>query len=323
MKKQNPDITVRVARKLPVATGIALFELVHADGHDLPPFTAGAHIDVHVPGGPTRQYSLCNDPREAHRYQIAVLHEPNSRGGSRGMHERVQEGQELRIGEPRNHFPLVEGACKSLLLAGGIGLTPLMSMASALAAAGASFELHCCARSRDRVAFADQLQGSAFGSRVHLHFDDGDEAQKLNLDELLAVPSIDVHLYTCGPKGFMDAVLAKAREQGWSEQQLHYEFFAAEPVKNASDGGFDVQIASTGKVVTVAPDQSIVAALSAEGVTIPVSCEQGVCGTCLTRVLEGEPDHRDMYLTQDEQSANDQILPCCSRAKSARLVLDL
>lgn len=317
------EMLVRVARKQPVATGIALFELVHAEGQLLPPFNAGAHIDVHVPSGQIRQYSLCNDPSESHRYQIAVLRDPSSRGGSQGMHEQVQEGQTLRISAPKNHFPLLADAPQSLLLAGGIGVTPLMSMAAALGANRAEFDFHYCARSAERAAFVEQLRSAAWGDRLHLHFDDGPEAQRLNLEELLSAPSEGQHLYTCGPKGFMDAVLAQARLSGWRESQLHYEFFGAAPAASASDKEFEVELASTGRVVQVQASQSIVAALASEGVSVPVSCEQGVCGTCLTRVLAGTPDHRDMFLLPEEQAANDMMLLCCSRSKTARLVLDL
>lgn len=164
---------------------------------------------------------------------------------------------------------------------------------------------------------------SAFSGKVRFHFDDGDAAQRLQLDALLAAPRPGAHLYVCGPKGFMDAVLAKARAAGWPQAQLHYEFFAAEVVKSESDEGFEVQLASSGKVVRVGKDVTVIQALASAGIEVPTSCEQGVCGTCLTRVLEGQPDHRDMYLTPEEQRANDQFPPCCSRSKSARLVLDL
>lgn len=314
---------VRVARKEPVALDIASFELVSADGAELPPFSAGSHIDVALPGGITRQYSLCNDPIESHRYQIAVLKDINGRGGSRAMHESVNAGDEISISVPKNHFPLAHAAKASILLAGGIGITPLLCMAERLSAIGHPFELHYCTRSVERTAFLERIQKSRFAQQVQFHFDDGPSEQKLQLAELLRVPRAGVHVYTCGPKGFMDAVLSAARNDGWAEDQLHYEFFNAAPQKLATDGSFEVQLASSGRVIRVAPEQTVVAALAAHGVHVPTSCEQGVCGTCLTRVLEGEPDHRDMYLTQDEQARNDQFLPCCSRARSSRLVLDL
>ena len=321
MNRQS--LTVRVARKAIEAVDICTFELVSTDGAPLPAFSAGSHIDVHLPNGITRQYSLCNDPAESHRYLIGVLKDPATRGGSEAMHELVNEGDALQISTPKNHFALAHEAERSLLMAGGIGITPILCMAERLAIAGAEVRaalLHAFARSH---GLPRPHRQSAFASAGAFHFDDGDAAQKLDLDSLLAAPQPGMHLYVCGPKGFMDAVLAKARASGWPEPQLHYEFFAAEAVKSASDGSFDVKLASSGKVVRIAKDKTVVQALAEAGIEVQTSCEQGVCGTCLTRVLEGEPDHRDMYLTPEEQAANDQFLPCCSRAKSATLVLDL
>ncbi|MFD1559493.1 PDR/VanB family oxidoreductase [Paraburkholderia silviterrae] len=316
-------LKVRVAAKHDDAVGICSFELVPADGGALPAFSAGSHIDVAVPGGLTRQYSLCNAPNESHRYQISVLRDPKSRGGSAGMHDRVQVGDELTISHPKNHFPLAHEARHSLLLAGGIGVTPILCMAERLAAIGASFDMHYCTRSRARTAFAQRIVHAQFAQRVQFHFDDGMDSQKLDLAALLAQPESGTHMYVCGPKGFMDVVLSTAREAGWADAQLHYEFFAADARETAGDERFEVEIASSGQVVVVGKDESVVAALMKAGIQIETSCEQGVCGTCLTRVLAGEPEHFDAYLTPDERAANDQFLPCCSRSKSARLVLDL
>lgn len=316
-------LQVRVERKRNEALDICTFELVSADGQALPAFSAGSHIDVELPGGITRQYSLCNEAGETHRYLIGVLKDPNSRGGSRAIHEQVKEGDRLTISAPRNHFALAHAANHSILFAGGIGITPILCMAERLAVVGESFEMHYCTRTRDRSAFFDRIQASSFAANVQFHFDDGGVEQKLNAGTLLATPAAGVHLYVCGPKGFMDAVLSTARANGWPEDQLHFEFFSAEPVKSESDRGFEVKLASSGRVVIVSKDQTVVQALEDAGVSVLTSCEQGVCGTCLTRVLEGEPDHRDMYLSLEEHARNDQFLPCCSRAKSARLVLDL
>lgn len=319
----TPTMNVRIARKTVEAQDICSFELVDAEGGVLPPFSAGAHIDVHVPGGFVRQYSLCNDPGETHHYLIGVLRDPASRGGSMVLHDVAKEGDVLQIGTPKNHFPLAHESKKSLLLAGGIGITPILCMAERLAITGADFDMHYCTRSADRTAFRERIGKSAFADRVRFHFDDGSAEQKLDLKALLAAPEPGVHLYVCGPKGFIDAVLGTARAQGWQEVQLHYEFFSAEVVKSDSDASFEVRLASSGRSVRVSPDQTVVQALAAAGVEVPVSCEQGVCGTCLTRVLEGTPDHRDMYLTPGEQMANNQFLPCCSRSKSPLLVLDI
>lgn len=315
--------SVRVARKTVEAEGICSFELVRTDGQPLPAFAAGSHIDVEIPGGATRQYSLCNDPAETHRYLIAVLRDAGSRGGSVAMHDRVNEGDVLSISAPKNHFALAHEATSHLLLAGGIGVTPLLCMAERLAQVGATFEMHYCTRSKARTAFAQRIGESAFAPRVAFHFDDGPADQRLALDAVLANSQPGRHLYVCGPRGFMDAVLSKARAKGWPEAQIHHEFFGAEVSARADDGSFEVMLASSGRVIAVAADRTVVQALADAGVGVATSCEQGVCGTCLTRVIGGEPDHRDMYLTPEEQAAGDQFLPCCSRSKSPRLVLDL
>ncbi len=323
MSKVTGTIPVRVAAKTAEALDICSFELVATGGEPLPAFSAGSHVDVQVPGGLTRQYSLCNDPAETHRYQIAVLRDPKTRGGSAAMHDALKPGDVLGISAPKNHFSLAHEARHHLLLAGGIGVTPILCMAERLAITGASFEMHYCTRSQDRTAFRDRIARSAFADRVRFHFDDGEAGQRFDMAKCLAEPGAGVHLYVCGPKGFMDAVLGTVRAKGWPEAQIHYEFFAAEVAASPDDAGFEVQIASSGRIVVVPKDQTVIQALAEAGIEVQTSCEQGVCGTCLTRVLEGVPDHKDMYLSPGEQAANDQFTPCCSRAKSARLVLDL
>ncbi len=315
-------LSVKVLRKVQEAQDIASFELASTDGSPLPPFSAGSHVDVQVPGGLTRQYSLSNDDKEQHRYRIAVLRDPKSRGGSVGMHDAVKEGDVLTISTPRNHFPMVR-AERTLLLAGGIGVTPILCMAQRLSAIGADFEMHYCTRSQDRTAFHAEITASPFADRVHFHFDDGDAAQKLDAAKLLAAPAPGTHVYICGPTGFIDYIVGTTTAQGWDKANVHLEYFGAAAQDTSNDGSFEVRIASTGKVYPIAKDQSVVQALAAHGIEILTSCEQGVCGTCLTRVLEGECDHRDLYLLDDEKEANDQFLPCCSRAKSPLLVLDL
>nr|WP_311732122.1 PDR/VanB family oxidoreductase [Variovorax paradoxus] len=302
---------------------ITAFDLVEADGTALPPFTPGSHIDVHLANGLIRQYSLCNDPRETHRYQIATLRVAAGRGGSRAMHEAVHVGDPILISAPKNHFPLAQDATHSLLLAGGIGITPLLCMAEHLWAIAHPFALHYGARAIKRMAFRERILQSPFAHRVKLHFDDGPAGPGLDLPALLHHPQAGVHLYTCGPKGFMDAVLSTARHAGWPEGQLHFEFFGAEAVERTGDQAFELQLARSGRIVRVAANQTVLAALVAAGVQVPSSCEQGVCGTCATRVLQGIPEHRDLLLAPEEQAANDVFLPCCSRAKSARLLLDL
>jgi vanillate O-demethylase ferredoxin subunit len=315
-------IEVVVTSRHNEALDICSYELTCAQGRALPGFSAGAHIDVHLPGGLIRQYSLCNHPQERHRYVIGVLKDAASRGGSRCMHEQIGTGDRLHISEPRNLFPLVSEARRSLLFAGGIGITPILGMAEQLAASGADFELHYCARARDRAAFVERLKGAAFADRVHLHFDEEAET-RLDAASVLANPQADVHLYVCGPSGFMQHVLDSARNQGWSDGQLHREYFAAAPVDASADGAFQVKLGSSGKVFDIPADKTVVQVLESHGVEIAISCEQGICGTCLTRVLDGVPEHRDLFLSDEEQAANDQFTPCCSRARTAMLVLDL
>jgi len=316
------ELQVKVLRKKQEAEGIASFELGREDGRPLPAFSAGSHIDVQVPGGITRQYSLCNDASDSCVYRIAVLRDAASRGGSAAMHDRLNEGDALTISEPRNHFPLVH-AVRILLFAGGIGITPLLSMAQRLAAVGADFELHYCTRSRSRTAFIDEITASPFAGRVHFHFDDGPPSQKLRLERQLGRPHAQTHLYVCGPSGFIQHVTEGAKAHGWPAGQVHVEHFSSAPQDTSGDRAFEVKVASTGKSYTVGAKQSVVHALQEQGIEIMTSCEQGVCGTCITRVLEGECDHRDLYFTDDEKAKNDQFTPCCSRAKGAMLVLDL
>jgi vanillate O-demethylase ferredoxin subunit len=317
------QLRVRVTRKTDEADGICSFELASIDDAQLPSFSAGSHVDVQLPGGLTRHYSLCNDPAESHRYLIGVLRDPGSRGGSRAMHEQVHVGSELVISPPKNHFALAHHAPRHLLLAGGIGITPILCMAERLSAVGADFEMHYATRSRARTAFFERIGGSRFAPRVAFHFDDGPAQQKLDIAAVLARQGAGTHLYVCGPAGFMDASLGAARGSGWDDARIHYEFFNADVQPQAGDGAFEVQLGSSGRVIAVPADRTVLAALADAGVVVPSSCEQGVCGTCLTRVIDGTPDHRDQYLTPEEQAAGDQFTPCCSRAKSARLVLDL
>lgn len=304
------------------ADGICSFELARPDGDELPAFTAGAHLDVHVRSGVVRQYSLCGDPGDRRRWRIAVLREPASRGGSAGMHDVVHAGSTLRVSAPRNHFALVP-APHSLLVAGGIGVTPILAMAQTLHREGGSFEMHYCTRSPARTAFRDQLRAAAFADRVRFHFDDGEPAQKFDAESLFSGAQPGTHLYVCGPSGFMDHVLETARRLGWPAERLHREYFAGSVASSPADTGFDVQLAHSKRTLRIPAGKSVLEVLLGCGVDVPFSCESGVCGTCLTRVLEGTPDHRDSYLDDAERAANDQFTPCCSRSKTPVLVLDL
>ncbi len=316
-------IEVTVTSKQQEAEDIYTFELARCDDLDLPAFDPGAHIDVHLPNGLVRQYSLCNHPGETKSYLIGVLKDPASRGGSVALHEQVTEGDRLQISEPRNLFPLAEKAERSLLLAGGIGVTPILCMARTLAGAGEDFQMHYCTRSKSRTAFMQQIAQSDFAHQVHFHFDDETPEQHFDADRVLANPSAGTHLYVCGPAGFLDHVLERASAHGWPAEQVHREYFSASPEAHTDDASFELEIKSSGKLLTVPADKSPLEVLEEAGIAIPVACGEGVCGTCMTRVLEGEPDHRDRFLTEQERALNNQFTPCCSRAKSGRLVLDL
>ncbi|MGH8122732.1 MAG: PepSY domain-containing protein, partial [Rudaea sp.] len=314
---------VKIVRKVIEAQDICSFELADPSGRALPPFAAGAHIDVHIGAGLVRQYSLCNDPRESHRYLIGVLRTPQSRGGSSALHAEIHEGDRLRISAPKNYFPLTSGAGRSLLIAGGIGITPILCMAETLAASNADFQLHYCTRSPARAAFTERMRQSAFARDVALHFSAAGASQRFDFGAMLGAPDWSTHLYVCGPDGFMQAVIDSAKTLGWSAHNVHREYFAADVAHADNDVEFDVKIASSGVVVRVARDKSVLAALAAHGIDIPSSCEQGVCGTCVTRVIAGVPDHRDKILDDEERGRNDRFTPCCSRARSPMLVLDL
>lgn len=317
---------VRVTAKWNETPEIAAFELSALDGTPLPAFDAGAHIDVHLrdaSGQPlVRSYSLAGNPADVTRYELGILREPASRGGSAAMHEQVQEGSVLDIDFPANHFPLAAMGQRHALFAGGIGITPMMAMATTLQARGDVFSLHYAVRSRARAAYLGRLQ-SAFAGALTLHVD---EEAGVHFDAAAAIAGLapETHVYVCGPQAFMDAVLAAARAAGVDDAHLHWEFFSNDaPVHQAGDGGFDVVIQSSGQTIRVGAEQTITQACGDAGIDILVSCEQGVCGTCITSVVEGIPDHRDVYLTPQEQADGKLILPCCSRAKSARIVLDL
>jgi len=318
----GPSIRARIARKTLEAEGVVVFDLVDPDGRDLPAFEAGAHIDVEAAPGLIRQYSLCNSPRERHRYQIGVLREHNSRGGSVAMHDRVQEGDVVSISAPRNLFQLVPGDHGSLLLAGGIGITPMLAMAQHLTETGAGFSLHYAVRSRPRMAFASRIAASSFAHRVTAYVDDEPATGSLSMQALLSSLDRRTHIYMCGPGGFIQHVEIMALQCDWPSAQLHKEYFA--PVADTSaKQDFSIRIASSGATFVVPADRSVVDVLIENGFDIPISCEQGVCGTCVTGVVSGTPDHRDMFMTEAERARNDQFTPCCSRSLTPELVLDL
>lgn len=313
-------LAVRVAARWAEAEDIAGIELVADDGAELPAFSAGSHIDVHLPGGLTRSYSLCNPSSERHRYSLGVLKELAGRGGSQAVHASLQVGSALSISPPRNAFPLREDAPSSLLLAGGIGITPILCMAHRLHELGSDFRLHYAARSRRRAAFVEHLEGSAFSHRVSLQFDDA--AGGMTVGDAVAQATAATEIYVCGPAGFIDHVYALARERGIEGARLHREYFAA-PKGPATGDAFHVRLARRGIELPVPAGRTLLEVLRDADVEVPTSCEVGVCGACMTRVLNGQPDHRDEILSEGERSSGEWITPCCSRSLTPVLVLDL
>jgi vanillate O-demethylase ferredoxin subunit len=300
------------------AEGILRYELRREDGGPLPRFTAGAHVELQIPGGFQRAYSLCNDPAERNRYVIAVQREAQGRGGSRAMHAHVSVGAALFGSEPRNAFSL-QDAERYILIAGGIGVTPLLSMAHQLEREQRPFSLHYCTRDLERTAFRNVIAAPALREHVFLHHDGGDPRRGLDVRGLLERQGSGTHLYCCGPKGLMDAV--RAASAGWAPERVHFESFAASA--EAGDAAFEVELASTGEVIPVGATETILQALRARGVTVPSDCEAGTCGTCVTGLLAGEADHRDRYLGAAEKRSQVALCPCVSRARCPRLKLDL
>ena len=320
------DMDLRLAARREEARGIVSFELVHPQGCMLPPFEAGAHILVQAAPGIARAYSLCNDPSERHRYLIGVLRTPDSRGGSAGLHDALHAGMVVRTSGPRNAFALAPAAGRSILLGGGIGITPLLAMAAHLAATQADFVLHYCTRDAARTAFAGHIAQAPYARQVRWHRDDGPHAQRFDATQALGRPTPGTHVYVCGPAGFMAHAMSTAAGLGWPASQLHSEYFTPpEPPAGApaADAVFDLVLASSGRRIAVGAGQSAAQALQEAGVPLVMSCEQGICGTCVTTVLQGTPDHRDHYLTDEDRQRNDCFMPCRSRAFSAELVIDL
>ncbi len=314
-------LTAIILDKRVIAEDVVSLVLGPAPGETLPPFDAGSHVDLHVADGVVRQYSLANDPAQRNRYVLGVLREPASRGGSSGVHDTLQQGMAVRVSAPRNLFPLREQAPHTVLLAGGIGVTPLLAMAHRLQHLGRSFELHVCCRSPRRLPFSDVLQNAAFSHAAVLHFDDGPPAQRLDLPRILASCGPGSELYVCGPAGFIDHAVAAAHALGWPASSIHLEHFDAQP--DLDGGAFTVVLESSGVELQVPADRTLADVLIDHGVPLSKSCERGICGTCVTEVREGIPDHRDLCLTDDQKEANTHMTPCCSRSRTPRLVLAL
>lgn len=315
---------VRIVEMRYEATDILSYLLRSLDGSDLAAVEPGAHVDVHLAADLVRSYSLSNGAGEDGAYRLTVARDANGKGGSIHMHDKLRVGQIIEISEPRNNFVLAEEAPFSLFLAGGIGVTPFVPMVRRLNALGRAWRLHYAVRAPDRAALLDELQALSREGEGELlpNYDEVDGGRMLDIPALIAEAPVGAHLYCCGPAGMLDAFRKSAEAAGVPSSQIHFEYFGSN-VASATAGGFTVVLARSGVEVPIPAGQSILHAVNNAGANVPFSCEEGVCGACETRVIEGLPDHRDMILTDAERADSKTMMICCSGAKSNRLVLDL
>ncbi len=320
MNNPQLNLSVEVTSIEDVAENIRRFELSPDFGVSLPKFSAGAHVTIETPRKERRDYSLINSTDRSGTYSIAIKREVDGGGGSLSMHDDVKVGTVLRISSPRNYFELVEDAQSFLLIAGGIGITPILAMARQLTDEGRPFRLIYLTRSDETTAFADELRNGPFSGNVHIHHDQGRPENALDLVPLLQNRSNGLHLYCCGPLGLMKAV--KGLSEDWPPGTVHFEDFGSnDQAVLEGDEAFEVELASSGSVIEVARDETIIQALERSGVHAATSCKSGTCGTCMTKLLSGDVDHRDLVLSEGEKK--DHIMICVSRSANGRLVLDL
>jgi phthalate 4,5-dioxygenase reductase component len=313
----EPDLVPRrVTRAERIAEDIHLLELRDAAGGELPPFAAGAHLSVRVPNGLLRKYSLCNDPAERDRYVIAVKREAGGRGGSESLIRDVAVGHDLPVSAPVNNFALARSAGGYLFIAGGIGITPIMAMMRTVQAKGGRFKLYYCTRTPAATAFRDELGAPELRGKVTIHHDGGDLAKALDLWPIVEKPQ-GQHIYCCGPRGLMQAV--RDMTGHWSPSAVHFESFA-DAAPRPDDKPFTVRLAKSGRTLEVPAGVTILEALRAAGLDVPSSCESGTCGTCRTKLIAGEADHRDLVLADDERASN--IMVCVSRALGDEIVIE-
>lgn len=312
-------LTLRIADLVAEAKGAMVIELRSPSGEELPRFTPGAHIELHLPGNLVRQFSLCNDARERDRYCIGVGLSPISRGGSSHVHRSLRVGDLIQVSAPRNHFPLEEDAPEQVFIAGGIGITPIYSMIQWCEANRRPWHLYYLVRSRQRAAFLEAL--AEYGDKVTLHADD-EAGAVFDVPALMARQRPTSHFYTCGPTPLMLAV--EAASQAYPPEQVHFEWFTPkEPIDPVRADTFTVKLARSGSVFEVPPGKTILEVLEANGVSVESSCREGTCASCETRVIAGIPEHRDSVLSAAERNKNDSMMICVSRAVSDTLELDL
>ena len=314
-----PDglIDVRVTAIRYAARDTHLYEFTRLDGQPLPAYEPGAHIDLHLPNGLTRQYSLIEAEPDPASYTVGIKRDPASRGGSRYIHDELRVGKTLKISAPRNNFPLVENAGHVLLFAGGIGITPIWCMVQRLAKLGRPWTLHYACRSRADMAFLKALEAMTSSK---FHFDEESGGKFLDVAAIVAGAPKDAHLYCCGPTPMLQAF--ESATTNWPREQIHIEYFTPKQ-EAAKSGGFTVELARSGKEFIIPEGKTILQVLLDAGVDVDYSCELGICGACEQRVISGEPEHRDAILTEEEQASNTKVMICCAGCKSERLVLDL
>jgi phthalate 4,5-dioxygenase reductase subunit len=315
---QQPMLPLRVTRNDRIADGIHLLEFRDVEGKPLPAFSAGAHIAIRTPNGLLRKYSLCNDPAERDRYLVAIKREANGRGGSCNLIDNTNAGDNLMVSPPVNDFALPQRAQDFLFIAGGIGITPIMAMIREVQRQGKRFRLFYCSRSPDTTAFIDELSEPELKDHVAIHYDHGDPGKSLDLKPILAERKNREHLYCCGPRPLMEAV--RHFTDHWSSAAVHFEAFSEAETHKATDKPFKVRLANSGDVVEVPIDKTILEVLRAHGLEVPSSCETGTCGTCRTKLLAGEADHRDLYLPDHDRA--DNIMICVSRALTDEITID-
>jgi ferredoxin-NADP reductase len=315
--RRDGAIEVRVETVRRVARNTNVYEFAPTGGGTLPPAQAGAHIDLSLPNGMVRQYSLLLSGETSNRYAVAVKKDEKGRGGSRFIHDSLQTGDVISISSPRNNFPVVDDAQNSVLIAGGIGITPIWSMLHRLGSRGRSWSLYYSCRAREDAAFVEEL--SAFPT-AHFHFDRENDGRFMDIGRIVADAPADAHIYCCGPGPMLD--FFESATASWPRDQIHVEYFSAKE-EAARSGGFTVELASSGQTFFIPEGKTIMEVLLSADIDVLFSCQEGVCGACITRVISGIPDHRDMILSEAEKAPNDRMTICCSGSRSARLVLDL
>jgi len=314
-------IDARLTEITSVAKDTNLYTFRRVEGGALPAYKPGAHIDLHLPNGMIRQFSLVTPNSDSESYMVGVKRDAASRGGSRYIYDEMRVGHDIKISAPRNNFPLVENAEHVVLVAGGIGITPVWCMAQQLIALKRSWKLYYSCRTRDEMAFLEPLQKLA-PEFVHLHFDDEAGNKFLDLAAVIAAAPESAHLYCCGPKAMLGAFEAAAANL--PRHQVHVEYFTAKEEAAADTlGGFWVELARSGEEYFIPPGKKILEVLFDAGVDVDYSCELGICGACETRVISGMPEHHDAVMSEEEQAANEKVMICCCGCKSERLVLDM